>query len=319
MPALATPKASGAAILALARAGQRLVAVGERGIVLLSDDEGTTWRQAEVPVSVTLTGVQFVDARRGWAIGHLGVVLHTQDGGARWVRQLDGVRAAALALEAEQAAGVARGTAKSLVDDGPDKPLLDLHFENERVGWVVGAYSLAFRTEDGGKSWQSVMGRLPNPKGLHLYVIRAVGDALYVAGEQGLLLRSMDQGRSFESLPSPSKGSYFGLVCGRQGALLLYGLRGRAFLSSDGAASWSEVDTGTRASLSAGLTLASGALLLASQAGELLLSRDGGRSFKPIANGRALPVTALLQSGADKLVAGSLRGVRKLDLAADLS
>ncbi len=54
---------------------------GERGIVLLSDDAGVSWRQAKVPVSVSLTAVQFVDAEQGWAVGHLGVVLHTQDGG----------------------------------------------------------------------------------------------------------------------------------------------------------------------------------------------------------------------------------------------
>ena len=44
--ALQTPKAQGAAMLAVTRAGSRLVAVGERGTVLLSDDDGARWRQA---------------------------------------------------------------------------------------------------------------------------------------------------------------------------------------------------------------------------------------------------------------------------------
>ncbi len=52
------------------KAGNRLVAVGERGIVLLSDDAGLNWKQVDVPVSVTLTGVQFVSPMKGWAIGH---------------------------------------------------------------------------------------------------------------------------------------------------------------------------------------------------------------------------------------------------------
>ena len=43
---------------AITQAGQRLVAVGERGLVLLSDDAGKHWRQAQVPVSVTLTAHQ---------------------------------------------------------------------------------------------------------------------------------------------------------------------------------------------------------------------------------------------------------------------
>lgn len=37
----------------------RLVAVGERGVVLLSDDGGAHWRQGVVPVSITLTAVRF--------------------------------------------------------------------------------------------------------------------------------------------------------------------------------------------------------------------------------------------------------------------
>jgi photosystem II stability/assembly factor-like uncharacterized protein len=289
-PALRTAKAAGTAMLAIARAGQRLVAVGERGIVLLSDDDGRSWQQARVPVSATLTAVQ-----------------------------MDGQRAAALALQAEEAGGKASAATRQLVEDGPDKPFLDLHFENERTGWVVGAYNLALRTDDGGQHWHAVMDRLPNPKGLHLYSVQTVGNALYIAGEQGLLLRSTDRGAHFEALPTPSKGTYFGLVAGPQGQLLLYGLRGRAFLSTDGAATWSEVDTGSRASLSAGLALANGGLLLASQAGELLLSRDGGRSFKPLPNRQPLPFTALIEGGAGKLVAASLRGVQTLDLSAALS
>jgi photosystem II stability/assembly factor-like uncharacterized protein len=59
----------------IARAGKRLVAVGERGIVVLSDDDGATWRQASVPVSVTLAAVQFPTPTQGWVVGHYGVVL----------------------------------------------------------------------------------------------------------------------------------------------------------------------------------------------------------------------------------------------------
>jgi len=42
-PALVSPKALGAVMLAVARAGDRLVAVGERGTILLSDDGGRHW------------------------------------------------------------------------------------------------------------------------------------------------------------------------------------------------------------------------------------------------------------------------------------
>ncbi|MEX5503709.1 YCF48-related protein, partial [Pseudomonas putida] len=100
-PALRGPQALRAVLQDVARAGTRLVSVGERGVVLLSDDNGASWRQAKaVPVSVTLTAVQFVDARNGWTVGHAGVVLHSEDGGEHWTLQLDGKRAGALELQA---------------------------------------------------------------------------------------------------------------------------------------------------------------------------------------------------------------------------
>ena len=211
-PATPSAHAPEAAMLAVATVGNRLVAAGERGIVLLSDDGGASWRQARVPVSVSLTALQFVDGRTGWAVGHLGVVLRTDDGGESWRLQLDGITAAERA--AANPAGARSG--QSLVKDGPDKPFLDLHFWNDRDGMVVGAYGLAFRTEDGGASWTSVMAALPNPDGLHLYGLRAGkgsnADDLYIVGEQGLMLRSTDRGRSFTPLDSPYPGSWFGLT-----------------------------------------------------------------------------------------------------------
>ncbi|MYM88658.1 glycosyl hydrolase, partial [Rugamonas sp. FT82W] len=290
-PALVTPKALNAAMLAIAAAGQRLVAAGERGTILYSDDAGVTWRQASVPVGVSLTALQFVDAKQGWAVGHQGVVLHSADGGATWRKQLDGIQAAALALRSAEADAAspeqarALADAQHLVDDGPDKPFLDLYFDSPRSGYVLGAYNLLFKTGDGGATWQPWQRHVANPKGLHLYGMRGAGGALYLAGEQGLLLRSTDQGASFNALATPYKGSYFGLLAARGGALLAYGLRGNAYWSGDQGASWSKVDTGIQASLAGGAELADGTLVLVSQGGDVLLSRDQGRSFAAQAGG----------------------------------
>ncbi len=186
-PAVISAKALGAATLAVARAGARLVAVGERGTVLLSDDHGASWRQAAVPVRVTLTALRFIGDKLGWVAGHQGVILHTRDGGATWVKQFDGLRAGALIVEAARGADErTRREAQRFVDDGPDKPFFDIEFADAQRGWAVGAYNLAFATRDGGASWQPL--NLPNPSARHLYAVRASGAQLVVAGEQGLLL-----------------------------------------------------------------------------------------------------------------------------------
>ncbi|HEX7983514.1 MAG TPA: YCF48-related protein [Duganella sp.] len=315
-PATITAKSGAAAMLAVARAGKRLVAAGERGTVLYSDDAGKSWRQAAVPVSVSLTALRFVDGKVGWAVGHQGVVLHTTDGGATWSKQLDGIQAAALVLrEAESAFGPERdkavAEARRLVDDGPDKPFLDLHFDSPTTGYVLGAYNMMFRTTDGGASWQPWQSRVANPKGLHLYGMRGTADAIYLAGEQGLLLRSTDQGASFSALPTPYKGSYFGLLAGRGGALLAYGLRGNAFRSTDRGASWSQVATGVQTSLAAGTVMADGSMVLVSQGGDVLVSRDDGRTFATQA-ATALPLAAVTQAGDGALVVAGLRGLRRV-------
>jgi len=85
VPAMQIPHAGQAMLFGTARAGSRIVAVGDHGVVMLSDVGGRSHRQARsVPIDVTLSAVSFVDERKGWAVGHRGVVLHTTDGGETW-------------------------------------------------------------------------------------------------------------------------------------------------------------------------------------------------------------------------------------------
>src|SRR5262249_21678188 len=139
----------------LARAGDRVVAVGQRGHVLYSDDAGGTWQQAEVPVSSDLVAVSFPSASTGWAVGPDGVILHTNDAGATWSRQLDGRRAGALLLEAypenasakdpERAAAL-HEQAQRFAAQGAENSFLDVWFADERDGYVVGAFGLILHT-----------------------------------------------------------------------------------------------------------------------------------------------------------------------------
>jgi photosystem II stability/assembly factor-like uncharacterized protein len=321
-PSLLSDKAVGAAMLAVTRAGERLVAVGERGIVLLSDDSGRSWRQVVTPVRASLTTVTFVGEKKGWAAGHLGVILHTEDGGESWVKQFDGIQAAALVLaDAEQRAAAEPDpdkredllfSARRLVEDGPDKPFLDLCFLDERTGFVVGAFNLMFRTTDGGVTWTPWQDRVENPMELHFYGIQAAGETFYIAGEQGMLLRSTDGGAHFTSLVSPYEGSYFGLVTDPDGSVVVFGLRGNVYRSVDRGESWDRVETGTPVSLSAGIRLADGELVLVSQAGDILVSSDGGRSFKRRPDGQPVPATDIVQTADGGLVIAGLRGIQRV-------
>lgn len=313
-PALVTPKALGAAMLAVTRAGQRLVAVGERGTVLLSDDGGKTWRQASVPVRASLTAVRFNGASQGWAVGHLGVILATADGGETWTLRLDGVRAAEAVAQALRASGDERTQrmAQPWLEEGPDKPFFDIDIDAQGRGFAVGAYNLVFATRDGGQTWAPALDRLPNPRSLHLYGVRRVGEAVFIVGEQGLLLRSTDGGASFQAVASPYKGSLFGLLATRSGVLLAHGLRGKAVRSGDGGATWEAIDTAYPASLQAAAESAGGKLVLLGQTGDLLVSADGGRTFERHAPaGGPAPTAGLVQTDQGQWVLAGLRGLRQ--------
>lgn len=200
------PLADKAIVNDLKRAGDRLVAVGERGHILLSDD-GDKWRQVQAPVRAMLTRVTFVDDRNGWAVGHDGSVLRTTDAGESWeLRHWD----------------AAWG-----------RPFYDAIFTTPERGLVIGSNGRMLRTEDGGQSWEEVTNEVFDT-GFHLYEIeRLDGGALMIAGERGFLARSLDDGESWQMIEPPYIGSYFGVIPVGPHSAVLYGLQGKVFRAID--------------------------------------------------------------------------------------
>jgi photosystem II stability/assembly factor-like uncharacterized protein len=318
-PATMTPRAAHAVLTRVVLAGERLVAIGERGMVVLSDDGGRQWRQAHVPVSVTLTSASFVDARQGWIAGHSGVVLHTSDGGESWSLQTDGVALAKAALE--QARGLPSANAdrdhriqdaQRLVEDGADKPLLSICFADARRGMVVGAFGLAAATGDGGKTWTPCRERLPNPMSMHLYAVARHDKTWVVAGEQGVLMRSRDDGASFESLAAPSERTLFTATATRNGGFVCAGLLGAACRIDPGSSAVSPIGLSAPLTILSSVELRDGRVMLLAQGGRVLASSDGGAHFTEQPLARRDPLTSLVEAADGGLVATSLGGVARL-------
>lgn len=312
-PALALRAPGKGALLAVETTGRekpRLVAAGERGIIVFSDNGGISWRQASVPVSVTITALSFPKPELGWAVGHGGVVLHSADGGESWFKQLDGNEAARIADQAAQASGdvaMQRRTAQ-LVADGPDKPFMAVHFDDDRHGFVVGAYGLILGTEDGGRSWKSWLDRVDNPKGLHLNAIATDGDTHYLAGEQGLMLRSNDAGQ-FVRLPSPYSGSFF-TAAAADGTLIVAGLKGNAYRSNDGGATFNRLIGAPPSSIVGSRRLANNRLLLINQGGQLLVTSDDS-ALRLVSLPSGTPALAALPLADGTWIVAGPRGVAR--------
>ena len=311
--AVRMPLASQSLLLDLASAGEHLVAVGERGHILVSDTNGENWRQVAVPTREMLTAVNFIDSQRGWAVGHDGLILASTDGGSSWslqyngllqqagvnrdqllsmqhqksqledalTREDDGQQRAALMASLDEVLMAVEDAEYAISQPVHASPLLAVYFSNPLSGFAVGAFGEYLSTSDGGVNWVRDTRALNNPEQMHLNAITGDGDGmLWVAGEGGLLFRSSDGGQNWTVLDSPYHGSFFDIAYeAATGALLVGGLRGNIFRSLDNADSWQGPGVDTTRSL-AGVTWLNERYAAAVGAvGNLQLSDDGARTF----------------------------------------
>lgn len=306
------PKVNQSLFLDVASAGSRLVAVGERGHIVYSDDQGKSWTQAKVPTTVLLTRVFFISDQNGWAIGHDGNVLVSHNGGIDWTVQRDGLTEQAMlnekelarakssvldltaqletAQSEEQKAQLSEQLESSQWDvdnalvkmEKPVAPqaLMDIWFINEERGWIVGAYGTLLYTMNGGRHWAPWSRHVDNPDELHFNGIAGSADGkLYIASEWGTLFRSQDWGESWQVIESGYEGSFFGVLLNpASGDVFAYGLRGNIYRSSDDGENWTELHSAAKASLFGGLA-ANGRLVFVGAGGTVVASEDNGESF----------------------------------------
>lgn len=351
LPAVQTSMASKALLLDVsARGDSSLVAVGTYGVIIVSDDGGQSWTQASVPASVTLTGVHFPSAEKGWAVGHDGLILHSDDGGQSWQKQLDGhqlneqimavaeriVEQQREELEALQAQEEpdeyeiedaefmleeAEFMLEGAMDDtsaGPVRPLLDVWFQDEKTGFVLGSYGMLLSTSDGGQTWQLVSDRMDNAEAFHLNQILPAPDGnLYIAGESGFVYRSADGGQSWDTLEPGYEGSFYGIIVVPDGSdryeLLAYGLRGNLFSSTDKGETWSQMDSGTTVTLMSGKLLDDGTVFLAGHGGTIQIRAPGQQSFTAAANPDRRPISGVEQTADGAVLLVGFGGVRLAD------
>jgi photosystem II stability/assembly factor-like uncharacterized protein len=258
------------------------VAVGDRGAILLSDDDGLTWRAAQAPAAPLLTAVAFAGESLGLAVGHDAVILATRDRGETWTQ--------VFSAPAEQ------------------RPLLDVLLLDAEHAIAVGAYGAYYDSADGGRTWNARK-VIADDKHLNA-IVDAGGGRLLVLGEAGTILASPDRGATWSPVPSPYKGSFFGGIAANDGALLAFGLRGRIFRSSDHGMTWKPVDNPRVAALMGAERLPDGALVIAGAAGTAIISRDDGRSFVPITTDTSRAFAKPLLGGPNQVLLLGEAGVR---------
>jgi photosystem II stability/assembly factor-like uncharacterized protein len=310
----------------IARQGSRMIAVGPRGLVLLSTDAAVSWKQVPTPVSTDLVSVKFTDAMNAWAVGHDAVALRTTDGGATWQKVLDGRSVLTLlratystrakagdAVAVAMSTEVERSVAQSATPDALPSPFLDVWFADAHEGYLVGAFGLILRTTDGGKQWEPWIDRLDNERRFHLYAVAGDGTQRYIAGEQGLLLRLDPVTKRFVKIETPYAGTYFGLDV-RGTRLLAFGLRGNAYAQQDPSAAWNKIETGVDDNLVSAVNMDGGQLVLVSQAGQLLAVSADLRTSTAVKASVTGEVLGAVSNGPRSISLAQTGGVKSVTL-----
>ncbi len=304
-------------LLDLVESGNRAIAIGERGAIILSDDR-TNWRQvANVPTRATLTALSAVGSKV-WAVGRDGVILASDDAGEHWKVQ-------------RRDPWVPPTDAGGISSARHGAPLLDVLFLDESRGIAVGAYSLFLETSDGGATWTErqiladaapvATAAAPGEKWTfsrdelkiedesepHFNAIARTSDgSLLIAGERGSLLRSRDNGANWQRMKLPYDGSMFGAIGFEGQRAIVFGLRGHAFETDNLGDTWRELPTATELSLLGGVRLAGGGVALVGANGLVLVRRSAN---EPLRAGAIDPAGALaavlpIEGGSAFLVAG---------------
>lgn len=279
------PLASRSLMLDLEQIDDNLIAVGERGHVLISENSGQNWTQIQVPTRATLTGVFFLDRQHGWIVGHDQVILRTENGGKNWEKVYEDIDA--------------------------ESPLFDIYFLDAQHGYAIGAYGQFLESFDGGQNWE---GRWISEDDFHLNQIIPLGNLLFIAAEAGFVYRSEDQGETWSALTPGYEGSFFGILPLENKSLLLFGLRGNLFRTDDAGETWRSIQTATEASLTNGLRLNNGTLIITGLAGAILSSQDNGNSFRLSQDPQRKGFSRLQQTPDGRIVAVGDFGLSEISL-----
>ena len=223
-----------------------------------------------------LFDVQFI-GDKGWAVGAMGTVLRTEDGGKTW----------------------------QSVELNTDADLYRVFFVNERQGWAVGGrirmaednelmrhdqrggYGYIFHTSDGGKTWQCQYGE----RGRHLFGLHFIDEKTGLAcGERGILLKTEDGGDNWKLYPTTDTIRWlYGITFTDRLNGFAVGQTETVIRTSDGGKSWAKVNAAADRKFYGfrpfyrDVSFSGSTVCIVGHNGCIVISNDGGQTWRPAA------------------------------------
>lgn len=186
-------------------------AVGEEGLILRTDDGGTTWTTQNSGTNKGLLGICAASPSFGCAVGYNGAILTTTNGGGTW------------------------HLAPPYYVQGNTLNLFAVHFVDSTHGWACGPYGSILRTADGGATWQA----LGCPIAQQVAAIHFV-DASYgwAGGAGGAIIATRDGGLDWTLQNSGTSSAISGIRFTDRQHGYAVDLDGAVWSTSDGGQQW---------------------------------------------------------------------------------
>jgi photosystem II stability/assembly factor-like uncharacterized protein len=274
------------------------------------------------PFGNAIYGSFFVDANTGTAVGAIGSIMRTTNGGINWVEQTSGTRNNLNSVYFSDAnTGTAVGVYSKVlrttngglnwnsqhIDGDTSTSLSNAYFLNANTGFIMGACNRIYKTTDGGNNWVLKTSLLAND-----YIvmdIRFLNANTGVAVGQGIggtntiirkILRTTDGGQSWDSVNSayaPRALYSVGFVNANTGVAV--GNYGYIIRTTDGGLNWTSVSSGITSAVYAVKFLDSLNVIAVGASGKILHSIDGGLTYTLQSLGTSYPFYSLNFSDAN--------------------
>lgn len=263
------------------------LAVGERGIILRSQDQGQSWQQVPSPVDITLASVVFDGQQSAWVVGQAATILHSNDAGKTW----------------------------KLVRYKPS----DLRYYlkvmvHDHVVYVTGSDGELWTSKDEGINW--TMTQLENGDAQpHLFSMAFNGSVAMLGAEHGsVFLRTQADG-FWQVLPIAYNGSFFG-VTPLANHFLLFGMSGRAFLVTADGKNQQAIETGTtQFLLDVAVVPDKNEAIIVGRGGIVVHVAADGKVMRSFQRADKRDITAISIIGEQVLLATMRGGIEKLPLS----
>lgn len=169
-----------------------------------SPGAGEPWaRQSPLPTGFSLDGVDMISTTEAWAVGAVGTILRTTDGGASWQKQASGTQ----------------------------ERLDAVRFKDPLHGWAVGT-DLALYTVDGGVTWTPGTGIVGSPVSVDCSTVTTC----FVGYGYSIASKTTDGGRTWNDVTFPLAVGRFQFFDSQKG---IASGPGGVLTTNDGGATWS--------------------------------------------------------------------------------